>query len=69
MGLTDALPLIFIMILHAQFMPEVLWLGAFVSAIISVIIVPRLASLLLWYTLGQDNLALVAASAIAKKNQ
>lgn len=50
-------------------MPEVLWLGAFVSAIISGIIVPGIASLLLWDTLGPYNLALVAAGALAKSHQ
>ena len=37
-----------IMILRAQFVPKVLWLGAFTSAIISGIIVAGIAGLLLW---------------------
>jgi len=57
------------MILRAQFMPKVLWLGAFTSAIISGIIVAGIAGLLLWDALGPDNLALVAAGAIAKTLQ
>lgn len=63
MGLTEALLLIIIIILLAQFMPEALFLGFMGLAIVGGIIVAGIAALLLWQALGPDNLGLIIGGA------
>lgn len=63
MGLIEALLLIIIVILLAQFMPGVLYLGAISAAVIGGILVAAIAGLLLWQTLGPDNLSLIIGGA------
>ncbi len=63
MGLTEALLLIIIIILLAQFMPEALFLGFMGLVIVGGIIVAGIAALLLWQALGPDNLGLIIGGA------
>ncbi len=63
MGLIEALLLIIIVILLAQFMPEVLLFGIVSAAVIGGIVVAAIAGLLLWETLGSENLQLVIGGA------
>ena len=65
MGLTEALLLIILLILLAQFTADVLLLGSLGVAIVGGIIVAGIAWLILSETLGPDNLSLVIGGALA----